>query len=150
VLEQIFDRRDVLRWSAGVSAGLFGAGTAQAEGDGIGDFLGKLLGLVPPSKPVNLVRTIAAIVELERAADSRGIPPSRLSLIGGNSVALPNNETSLYQSALPRLVTLIDRCEVDDPALSEQAGAVLADINAAEHVVPDATPGSAGATTLPA
>ncbi len=133
------NRRDVIRWAGGLAAGSLVAGPAQAQLGGLGDFLNKLLGLVPPSKTVNLARTIAAIVELERKADALGLPPSRLALVGGGSGGmLPNSEASLYQSALPRLVTLIDRCEVDDPALSDEAGEVLADLNASQHEVPEA------------
>jgi lysozyme family protein len=132
------NRRDVLRATAGVVASALVASPAQAQLAGIGDFLNKLLGLVPPSKTVNLARTLAAIVEMERKADALGLPPSRLALAGGGGGMVPNSETSLYQSALPRLVTLIDRCEVDDPALSDQAGEVLADLNANQHEVPEA------------
>jgi lysozyme family protein len=130
-------RRDVIRLGAGLAAGLVAASPALAQLASVGEFLGKLLGLVPPSKPVNLMRTIAAIVEMERLADRRGLPPSRLSLLA-NGVPSADSDASLYQMAMPRLVTLIDRSEGEDPGLSDQAGEVLADLHASQHEIAEA------------
>jgi lysozyme family protein len=133
-------RRDLLRMTAGASAGLMLSGTAAAQSRTIKDILGidlppELLKMLP-AKPLNLVRTVTAILELERAADSRGLP---LSILATNTGApLPTSDASLYQAALPRLVTLIDRSEGTDPGLSDQAGEVLADVHASQHVVPEA------------
>jgi lysozyme family protein len=127
-----FDRRDIIRFGAGAGAGLFPASAAMAKGETLAD----LLGITLKSKPVNILRTIAAIIELEQTADLKGLPKSTLSF--RNSAVTPSTDTSLYQAAVPRLVTLIQRCEVNDPSLSDQAGELLADVNASQHVVPDA------------
>lgn len=131
-MSQGFDRRDMIRLAGGISAGLLPAGAALAKGES----LAELLGLKLTSKPLNILKTIAAIIEIEHTADSRGLPKSALSF--KSSAIVPNSDTSLYQAAMPRLVTLIDRCEDGDPGLSDQAGELLADVNASQHVVPDA------------
>jgi lysozyme family protein len=136
----VFDRRDVVRAGFGAAAGLFYPGIAAAQTDGLADMLGvklppELIGLLP-AKEVNLVKTLAAILQLERTADRRGLPKSALSF--RNSAALPTSQSSLYQAALPRLVSVIDRSEEADPGLADQAGEILADVNATQHVVPDA------------
>jgi lysozyme family protein len=133
-------RRELLTLSIGVSTIGLLAGSAAAKGRSIRDILGidlppELLKILP-TKPLNLVRTISTILALEKEADARRLP---LSLLPNRAdVPLVASEASLYQAALPRLITLIDRAEDSDGPLADQAGEVLADINASQHVVPDA------------
>jgi lysozyme family protein len=133
-------RREWLKWSLSASAGALFAGQAAAKGRSIKDILGmdlppELLKILP-AKPLNLVRTVSSILALEKEADARHLP---LSLLPNRAdVPLVASEASLYQAALPRLVTLIDRAEDSNAAIADQAGEVLADINASQHVVPDA------------
>lgn len=136
-----FDRRNMIRWTAGVSAGLMFCDKALAQADEAVDILGirvptSVAGVRLPSKPLNILRMISAILELEQDADRRGLPKSSLAFNTGTP--LPASEASLYQAALPRLVTLIDRSELADTGLADQAGALLADLNASQRVVPDA------------
>ncbi len=132
-------RRDFVRWAAGVSATALGGSVAFAQTKALADLLNKLpkevLDILP-AKPVNLARTISTIMRLEKEADAKRLPLSILSFKAGEPI-IPT-ETTLYRAALPRLVTLIDRSESDDPAMADEAGAVLADINASQHEVPEA------------
>lgn len=129
-------RREMMQWAAGAAATAMIGGTASAQTPDaltlIGDMAAKLL----PAKPLNMVRTVAAILELERKADQLGLPFSPLDAI--KPPPLVPVEGSFYQGAVPRLVSLIDRSEEKDPATAEKAGELLADVHAAEHVVPDA------------
>ncbi len=140
-----FGRRDMLRWSAGGSAGLML--TPAAEAKGLLDLLGLGNGTNAPNiKPLNLLRIVAAILELEQTADARGLPRSTLSLAGSGG-PLQANDTSLYQAALPRLVTVIDRAEETDPTLSNQAAEILADLNATQREVPESLKSDAPLST---
>ncbi len=93
-------------------------------------------GVKLPVKPLSLVSAVATIITLEKEADRRGLKASRLAFDG--DAPLTPDETSFYQAALPRLVTVIDRSEASDPGLSDQAGELLAEIHAREHVTPEA------------
>jgi lysozyme family protein len=133
-------RRDLLKLSLGVSSAAIMSGRAAAQSSVIKDLLGidlppELLKILP-AKPLNLIRTVSTILALEKEANARQLPLSLLPNPG--AVPLVASESSLYQAALPRLVTLIDRAEDNDPVLADQAGSVLADVNASQHVVPDA------------
>ncbi len=133
-------RRELMRWSAGVSGSLLFAGNASAAQGDLLDLLGlrvrKALAANPgTAKPLNILQTIAAIIELERAAKRKGLPASPLAFNEG--APLPTSETSLYQAAMPRLVSLIDRSESLDPEMCDQAGEILADLNASQRVPPD-------------
>lgn len=134
-------RRDVLHWTAGLSLGLLIHGRSAAQVGNTVDILGlhvpkDIAGIKLPSKPLNLLKLLAAILALEKDADKRGF--ERSSLMPRSAPPLANSDASLYQAALPRLVSLIDRSERDDIAFADQAGELLADLNASEHVVPDA------------
>jgi lysozyme family protein len=133
-------RREMIRLAMGTSAGFFLTARSAAQPIKLDELLGsdlpsEILGLLP-GKPLSLVRTVATILKLEKDADSRGLPSSMLSYNAG--MPMVATESSLYQAALPRLVTLIDRSETSDPALADEAGSVLADVHASQHVVPDA------------
>lgn len=141
MLRFAFDRREMIRWTAGVSVGLAFCKTGLAQTGEAVDILGirvptTVAGVKLPSKPLNILKMISAILALERDADRRGLPRSALAFDSG--APLPASEALLYQAALPRLVTLIDRSELADPGLADQAGSLLADLNASQRVVPDA------------
>ncbi len=141
MMPRSFDRRDVMRWGAGASGALMLGGTAGAQEQDLLDLLGlrvrkALLGNPDTAKPLNLVRTIALIMELERDADQKRLPFSPLAFNAGTP--LPVSENSLYQAAMPRLVSLIDRSESADIDLCDRAGELLADLNADQRIEPDA------------
>lgn len=136
-----FNRRDMMRLSATASAGLIVSSQALGQGvDPLG-ILGELIkddaaGIKLPPKPLNVMRIVAAILNLERAADARNLPVSSFNF--PEAPALTPDSGSIYQSALPRLVTLIERSEAIDPGIAEEAGGLLAEGHATEHVTPDA------------
>lgn len=121
------------------TAGL-GAYRATAQVKELNDLLGidlppEMLKLLP-EKPLNLVRTIHEILELEKEADNRGLPISPLS--DRQNTSIPATQDSIYQAAMPRLVAIIDRAESGDPGLADRAGSMLAELNASQRVVPEA------------
>lgn len=139
--ENAFDRRRMIRWTAGVSAGLMiGEASSAAPGDSI-DILGvrvpnDLARKILPAKPFNKIRTIAAILALERKAKSLALPYSPLEQF--LPPPLVATDDGFYQSAVPRLVTIIDKSEKADPATADEAAELLSAVNADQHVVPDA------------
>ncbi len=138
---KVFDRRDALRLTASATAGLMFGNRAFAQTDAPIKIFGQeipdeIAGIKLPSKPLNLVRTVASILRLEQEANARNLPVSRFA--NANVPALTPSASSIYQAALPRLVTLVDRSEGTDPGLADQAGEILADVHAQEHVTPEA------------
>jgi lysozyme family protein len=134
-------RRDVLRLGAGVSATALIGAPAFAQVKEIADMLGvtlpdELAAIPLQGKEFNAVRMIARILALEKTADQLSL--RRSSLIETSATDMPVSEASLYQSALPRLVTLIDRADGDNLEIANDAGSLLADLNAMQRVVPDA------------
>ncbi len=132
------DRRSLIQLTTAASTGLLLGTPALAQKKGLLDILGlsdSEDGTKP--KPLSALKTIAAILDLEARAERRGLPASALAWTSRPTTALPT-DGSLYQVAVPRLVSVIDRSEVGDPGLAEEAGAVLADVHAAEHEVPEA------------
>lgn len=132
-----YDRRNAIKWTAGTTLGVMLGAGSQAQASEAMDLLADLANEVKlPGKPLNMVRAIAAILEMERDADRKGLAYSPL----GQTMPPPlvPVEGSFYQSAMPRLVALIDRNEESDPAAADKAAALLSDINAEQHVVPDA------------
>jgi lysozyme family protein len=139
--QQALERRALIRWAVSLSGGLMLPAKSFAQSNDTIDILGfrvpkDIVGVKLPSKPLGLLKTIATIIELERLADERGLPVS--SLVVNKGETLPTSEASVYQAALPRLVTLIDRSEYADPEVADKAGELLADLNATQRVVPDA------------
>ena len=131
-------RRDLFRWAAGGVAGFTLSGHAAAQ---VTDPLGRLklppeLMALLPKKQLDLARTVALLLQVERSADARGLPRSALAFRPAMTMRM--SEDSLYQQALPRLVSLIDRSEDADVGISDQAGEILADLNATQREVPDA------------
>lgn len=90
-----------------------------------------------PAKAFDAARAIALLIDIERDAQAAGLPKSRLAL-EDEPLAPQLSGDSFYTSAFPRLVDVIDRSEATDPALSDRAGALLAEVNASQHVVPEA------------
>lgn len=140
MVQRRIDRRRMIGWAAGAIAGaVVPARLAAQSGEGLEilglSIPGELAGILP-AKPLNFLKMIQAILDLERLADERRLPAS--SLITGPAAPMPMAESSLYQAALPRLVTLIDRSEDSDPEVAARAGALLSDLNATQRVVPDA------------
>jgi lysozyme family protein len=89
-----------------------------------------------PVKPLNIAVTVEKIIRLERDADNRGLPESPLQRNKGERIFA--NEDSLYQLVMPRLVALIDRSELHDLGLADEAGSVLAELHASQHELPEA------------
>ena len=133
-------RRDLFRWAAGSAAALSLSSRALAQK---GDPLDVLDGLklppelqaLLPTKPLNLARTIAALLKLESDADAARLPFSPLAFNSGGT--LPSSEDRLYAAAMPRLVTLVDRSDGLDVGVGDRAGAILADLNATQRIIPD-------------
>jgi lysozyme family protein len=134
-------RRDVLLGAAGLL--LSGAAHAQASDPisalqklGIGEDVLALL----PGKPAEIARVLAAVLKLEATADQRNLPQTALSFKSGvdGGIALPTTQGGLYSAAVPRLIRVIDRSEGSDPALSDEAGKLLAELNEAQRSIPEA------------
>ena len=140
---RVYDRRNMIRWGAGLTAGMAFVPRACAQADDTVDIFGlrlprEIAGIKLFAKPFNYARMISSILELERNADQRGLPKSALAFNTGPSLDAPSTATSFYQSTVPRLITLIDRSETSDPGLSDQAGELLAEVNDTQHVVAEA------------
>jgi lysozyme family protein len=138
---QEWKRRTAIGAGLATLGTLFAGRTAGAQ---LGDPLKALgqLGIPPeladllPKRERDLARTIAALVELERDANARGLAASPLAF-GGSAASIAPTAASLYLEALPRLVAVIDRSEETDVAISDRAGSVLADLHARLRVIPD-------------
>lgn len=121
----------------GLSLSALATGTARAQGR-------RILGVQLPQEVINLMPaqstdillTVERLIGLEREADRRGLPRSILQV--GTGGAFPEMPTlaTLYQTALPRLVALIDRAERRDRGFADQAGALLAQLHGDQHEVP--------------
>lgn len=122
------------------------AGTARAQSiEEIGALIEKVGKVGKPgdkrgggSKALDALRIAATIAALEARADRSGLPVTPLSL---QPAARPGDLTTadsdLYVGGVPRLVGLMNRAEADGAGVGEEAGSVLAEINAAEHVTPE-------------
>ncbi len=109
---------------------------AALEQLGIGAEVRSLL----PGKPLDIIRVLATILQLESAADERNLPVGTLSFktVMDDGPSLPTTQAGLYSAAVPRLVRVIDRSEGADPVLSDEAGKLLAELNEAQRSVPEA------------
>jgi lysozyme family protein len=128
-------KRDLIRIIAGFSAAFVGTRGFAQKTKMFGIEIPKEVLEILPVKPLNLVRTVETVLQLERDADRKGLPQSILALNKGKPIIA--SETSLYEAALPRLVAIIDRSELQDIGLADQAGALLAELHATQHVVPE-------------
>ncbi len=153
---RVFDRRDALLWAGGLPLLMLSSGAFGQKLDILDlEVPDDIAGIKLPAKQLNLLRVVREIVQLEKEADQRGLPFSSLAFQAGSSRSPA--ATSLYPSALPRLVALIDRSEGSDPEMADKAGALLAEVHATEHGVPEAlkpetpvpVPIPAPATTTP-
>ncbi len=135
--EREFSKRQFLRLGAGASGILFLENAGIGQSDRIfGIKLPKEVVAVLPQKQFNLVRSIDTMLRLEREADAKGLPRSPLSR-EASGTPINAGDDSIYQALLPRLVNLIDRTEMQDAGLADQAGALLAELHALEHEVPE-------------
>ena len=132
-------KRELIRLGAGFSAAFVGTRVFAQSTKIFGVELPKEILDILPAKPLNLVRTVETVLRLEREADFKGLPQSILALNKGKPILA--SETSLYEAALPRLVAIIDRAELQDIGLADQAGDLLAQLHATQHIVPEALRG---------
>ncbi len=89
-----------------------------------------------PAKPLDIATTVERIIRLETDADRKGLAESPLQRSKGQRVFA--TDTSLYQLVLPRLVALIDRSELVDLGLADEAGSLLAELHATQRELPEA------------
>ena len=134
-------RREILL--GGVSLLIAGKARAQA-GDPLSALeklgLGEDLRALFTGKPLDSVRVLATILQLETEADQRNLPQTALSFksAADGGMALPATQGGLYSASVPRLVRVIERSEAADAMLSDEAGKLLAELNEAQRVVPEA------------
>jgi lysozyme family protein len=132
-------RREIL---IGAASALLGSTAARAQGAnplaalGLGD---DVLGLIQ-TKPADIVRVLAAILKLETTADRRRLPASTLSFKTDGDIGstLPTTQGGLYAIAVPRLIRVMDRADGEDPGMTDEAGKLLAELNAAQREIPEA------------
>jgi lysozyme family protein len=130
-------KRDILRLAAGLATTAFVTSSGLAQQRKLfGIKLPKEVFDILPTKPLNLLQTVDTILALEGEADRKGLPLSSLTANSGKPIIA--SETSLYMQALPRLVALIDRSELADIGLADQAGNLLAELHSTQHIVPEA------------
>lgn len=133
--QKTFSRRELL-----VSAALVGvawpAMAAARETRLFGLTLPEQLTDLLPADAVGYARIAEGLVALESDADRRGLPPTPLKFDGG--LPLTDLAGSLYRTALPRLVALIDRSEAVDPPFADRAGSLLARLHASQFIIGDA------------
>ena len=116
--------------------GSIGAPVFAQDQDLFGIKVPKTLMQFIPAKPLSIVTTVEKIIRLEADADRKGLAESPLQRSKGERVLA--TETSLYQLVLPRLVALIDRSELVDLGLADEAGSLLAELHATQHELPEA------------
>jgi lysozyme family protein len=129
-------KRDLIRLGAGLSVAFVATRGFAQKTKMFGIEIPKEVLDILPAKPLNLVRAVETVLQLERDADRKGLPQSILALNKGKPIIA--SETSLYEAALPRLVAIIDRSELQDIGLADQAGSLLAELHATQHEVPEA------------
>jgi lysozyme family protein len=103
---------------------------------GLGDDVLALL----PGKPLDIARVLGAILKLETEADQRNLPTTTLSFktTGDEGSTLPSTQGGLYAIAVPRLIRVMDRAEGQDLGMTDEAGKLLAELNAAQREIPEA------------
>jgi lysozyme family protein len=135
--EQRFDKRGFLRLAGSSAFALCFGQSAFAQDDNVlGLKLPKEVLDIIPRKPLSYVQMAESVIRLEREADRKKIPDSILSRNKGKPIT--GLDDALYQLVLPRLVALIDRAEMIDPALAEKAGGLLAELHQTQHELPEA------------
>ncbi len=76
---------------------------------------------------------VSSLIALESEAGKLKLPPSKLSF---GEAPLPNSLDRLYELAMPRLVALVDRSELRNVGLADQAGGLLSKLHRTQHVLP--------------
>ncbi|MGB5078966.1 MAG: hypothetical protein WBO17_15915 [Sphingorhabdus sp.] len=135
--EHSFQKRELLKWALVVS------GAALTNAPLLAQDL-RLFGIkVPrevlkrlPEKPLDIAMAIAKVLRLESEADRKDLPSSMLERHKGEEI--PTTEPLLYQRLMPRLVALIDRSELADVGLADEAGGLLAELHQTQRELPDA------------
>lgn len=125
-------RRFAIQLSASIAALAGGAGAAAQRRLAMPDVLQSIL----PDDVREIALLFERIIALEGEAERISLPQSSLSLAG--LMSLPPDPERLYEVALPRLVTLIDRSERINLAFADRAGALLARLHGAHRVLPEA------------
>lgn len=132
-----FSKRELLRWTTLTLVGLLAGSRAYGQNNKLfGIKIPEVVMDIIPGEPLNIARTVETVLRLERQADLKHLPRSILSRNSGQPIIA--SENSLYQLALPRLVALIDRSELSAWGLADQAGALLAELHASQHEIPEA------------
>ncbi len=129
-------KRELIRMAAAGMAAIIGSRAFAQKTKMFGIDVPKEILDILPNKQLNIVRAVDTVLRLERDADRKGLPQSILALNKGQPIIA--SETSLYEAVLPRLVALIDRSELQDIGLADEAGGLLAELHATQHQVPDA------------
>ncbi len=131
-----FDRRNLLRLGGSGAMGFWLGGKARAQTIDILGVPVDLAKLGIKSEPLSKALLIAEIVKLQNKANALRLPFSPLDAV--SPPPLVPADDSFYNSAVPRLVSLIDRAEQKDEETANKAAELLSQINAEERVVPDA------------
>ena len=131
-----YTKRIFLKSAAALIAGTVFSESAKAQnrrllGVDIPEDIFKIL----PVKPLNYARLADSVIQLEREAQQRALPSTILGNGRADPIAIA--ESGFYQMVVPRLVALIDRSETIDPAFSDRAGSLLADLHASQYVIPE-------------
>lgn len=132
-------RREIL---IGAASAVVSSATVRAQSTNPFAVLGlddDVVGMMQ-TKPADILRVLTAILKLETAADQRQLPPSTLSFktIGEAGSPMPTTRGGLYAVAVPRLIRVMDRAEGEDPGITDEAGKLLAELNAAQREIPEA------------
>ncbi len=134
--EQGFQKRDFLKLALLASTGILGVPVLAQDRRLFGVKVPKEILDILPANPLNIATTVDTVIRLESEADRKLLPSSILERNKGAPILA--NETSLYQLVLPRLVALIDRSELLDLGIADEAGGLLADLHATQHELPEA------------
>ncbi len=146
-------RREILLGFLASLAVPSAARAQQAAPDPLRQLLGQALPqelrAILPGEAFQAVEFVQSLVSLESQAKALKLPKSKLSL---SETPIPADLDQLYRLALPRLVALIDRAELRNLGLADQAGGLLAKLHATQHVAPAALGSFAlpGGDTTPA
>ncbi|MDE2435362.1 MAG: hypothetical protein KGM49_03785 [Sphingomonadales bacterium] len=135
-----FSRRAAL--GTGLSLAALAIAVPVRAMQSLGD-LGRLLGgklpeplraALPPELG-QAAQIVSGVMRMEEQAKAMHLPTSPLAFGDG---ALPTDPDRLYESAMPRLVALIDRAATVSPDLADQAGGLLAKLHRTQYDAPDA------------
>ncbi|UVO54029.1 hypothetical protein [Sphingomonas sp. SUN039] len=141
-------RRTILKTGAAALLGVATGSSAAAQARDPVSALLRMLGLLKtpappppqPGKPVDVAGIVAAMTVLENQVSALGLKPTPLSLepAADPTAPTPVNADDLYAAGVPRLVSIIERTEASNVELGDRAGELLADVNATQHVIPEA------------